>query len=268
METMDETTPQTPGRDDAEADDSPLGTLERGLFLLSLFDADHPEWSLKDLRERTGLAKATTRRLMKTLEAWGWVAYEAADHKYHLGASALRIVYLAAAQSELVRIVHPFLTRLAEDTTESCSLSIWTDHGPLIIDTVPTSRHFRPLTFKGMLLEGITSADAQVLIAFGPEEAWDDLLAKPIERRTDNTVVDPEVLRKRWQTVRREGVAYDLGEWNPEAPAVAAPLFDRVGELRGAIHVVPPIERASAPEMQRFAAAVKAAAAEISKHLA
>ncbi len=247
--------------------DAPTRTLEKGLFLLGLFDADNPEWALKELEERAGLPKATTRRLMRTLEASRWVAYDPVSHKFHLGSSVLRALYLATSHPELVRIAHPFLVKLAEETTESCSLSVWTDQGPLIIDAVPTSRHFKPRTYSGMLLEGIISADAQVLIAFGPEEAWDALLAAPIEPRTERTVTDPKVLRERWRTVKREGVAFDRGEWKLEAPAVAAPVFDRLGQLRAAIHVVPPVERASEEEMLRYAFAVRRTAAEIFKML-
>jgi hypothetical protein len=61
---------------------APTRTLEKGLFLLGLFDVDHPEWTLKELRERAALPKATTRRLMKTLEAASWVAYDQDSGKY------------------------------------------------------------------------------------------------------------------------------------------------------------------------------------------
>ena len=163
--------------------ESPIGTLERGLLLLELFDADNSEMSLGQLRERAGLPKATIQRLMKTLEARKWVAYESASRKYHLGASVLRISYLAASHSELVRVTHPFLIRLAEETRETASLCVWTDLGPLMLDTVLTPRHFKPSTNVGMIL-GLATADSQVLVAFGPEEVWDQLLANPIERRT------------------------------------------------------------------------------------
>jgi DNA-binding IclR family transcriptional regulator len=246
---------------------APTRTLEKGLFLLGLFDEEKPEWTLRELRERAGLPKPTTRRLVKTLEASGWVTYESATGKYRLGSSVLRAVYLATSHSELVRIAHPYLVELAEETTESCSLSIWTDQGPMIIDTVPTSRLFRPNTYVGMLLQGISSADAQVLIAFGPEENWDAILAKPVVPRTHGTVTDSARLRERWREVRRRGVAFDNLEWNPEAPAVAAPVFDRSGQLRAAIHVVPPVERSSDADMQRHAEAVKKTAAKVSREL-
>ena len=53
------------------ANGAPTRTLEKGLFLLGPFDVNHPEWTLKELREHAGLPKATTRRLVKTLERRG-----------------------------------------------------------------------------------------------------------------------------------------------------------------------------------------------------
>ena len=158
---------------------APTRTLEKGLFLLGLFDVDHPEWSLKDLRERAGLPKATTRRLMKTLESANWVAYDQDSGKYYLGSSALRALYLAMSHSELIRKAHPFLVKLTEETTESTCLCVWTDQGALIIDTVPTARAFKPFTFPGMLLQGSASADSQVLIAFGSKHTQEAVLATP-----------------------------------------------------------------------------------------
>ncbi len=245
---------------------SPIGTLERGLLLLETFDADNPDMSLNELRERTGLPKATIQRLMKTLEARKWVAYESSTRKYHLGASVLRISYLAASHSELVRVTHPFLVRLAVETRETASLCVWTDLGPLMLDTVLTPRHFKPATNIGLIL-GLPTADGQVLIAFGPEETWDTLLASPLRRHTELTLTDPVLVRERWRTIREEGVAFDRGEWNLEIPAVAVPIFDRQGRLRGSMAIAPPAERTTDEALQRYAAALKAAAAEISQSL-
>ena len=243
---------------------APTRTLEKGLFLLGLFDIDHPEWSLKELRERAGLPKATTRRLMKTLEASHWVAHDPSSGNYHLGSSVLRALYLATSHSELVRVAHPYLLRLEEETTETSSLSIWTDHGPLIVDTVPTNRLFKPRTFVGMPLPGTASADAQVLIAFGSEQMQEAILAGPQERRTEHTVVDPKILRERWRAVRRDGVAFERDEWRPGAAGISAPVFDGTGELRAALSLVPPIERCSDAEVQAYMASVKKIAAELS----
>ena len=246
---------------------APTRTLEKGLFLLGLFDIDHPEWTLRELREHAGFTKATTRRLMKTLEASGWVAWDAEMGSYHLGSRILRALFLAQSHTELTRIAHPFLQRLKEETTESTSLCVWTDEGAMILDTVVTNRLFKPRTFAGMLLPGLASADAHVLVAFGPEREWERLLVKPIERRTEKTIVDPETMRDVWRRTRQEGVAYDRGGWNIEAPAVAAPVFDQTGALRASLSVVAPTERSSEEELARYAVAVKRVAAALSEEL-
>jgi DNA-binding IclR family transcriptional regulator len=67
--------------------------------------------------------------------------------------------------------------------------------------------------------------------------------------------------------VRREGVAYDWGEWNETAPAVAAPVFDSNAHVRASLSVVAPPERCSKEQMLRYGAAVKRAAAELSAAL-
>lgn len=249
------------------ANGAPTRTLGKGLFILGLFDLDHPVWTLKELRERAGLPKATTRRLVKTLELSSWVAHDPVSGKYHLGPSALRAYYLATSDSELVRVAHPYLVGLEEETTETAILSVWSSEGPIIVDSVPTSRMFKPYTAVGMLLPGVSSADAQVLIAFAPEETWDALLATPVQPRTKNTLTDPGKLRARWRTTRREGIAYDWGEWNAEAPAVGAPVFDQSSQVRAAITVVPAVERCSQEQMQGYAAAVRKTASELSTAL-
>lgn len=256
-----------PGHSSQIPREAPSRTLEKGLFLLGLFDAEHPSWSLRELRDAAGLPKATTRRLMKTLEASDWVFYDEVTGRYHLGSRVLRAVYLAMSHSELVRAAHPYVLRLVEETTESASLSVWADQGALILDTVPTHRPFKPFTFVGMLLPGSASADAQALIAFGSEQVQARVLATPQEKRTEKTITDPEALRVRWREIREQGVAYDWEEWRVGAPAVAAPVFGHGGELRATLSVVPPIERCSPTQMIEYGQAVKRAAADLSAEL-
>jgi IclR family KDG regulon transcriptional repressor len=231
---------------------------------LNLFDAEHPEWSLRELRERAGLPSATARRLLRTLELANWVAHDSESGKYHLGSSALRTLYLAMSHAELTRTAHPFLARLTEGTSASSCLTVWADRGALIIDTVPTARALMPYTLAGMLLEGSASADARVLLAFAPTHVMEHVLAIPQPQRTPYTVVDPDLIRQRLEQVRREGVALDRGEWRETAPAVAAPVFDSNGVVRASISVVGLPERCSEEEMQRYADAVKKSAAEVS----
>ena len=53
--------------------------LERGLAVLRAFSPDHPSLTLAEVARRTGLTRATARRLLITLERLGYVVITAAN---------------------------------------------------------------------------------------------------------------------------------------------------------------------------------------------
>jgi IclR family acetate operon transcriptional repressor len=214
------------------------------------------------------LPKPTVRRLMKTLEELDWVAYSPSTRTHRLGARILQTLFATRSASELARIGHPFLQRLADETTESALLYVWGHEGPLTLDMVVTARHFKPVTSVGITLPGLATGDAQVLIAFSPEASWDAFFA-PLQRRTAGLVeADREEMRAKWMRVGRDGVAYDREQWKHGVSAVAAPVFDHAGHVCASVSVVAPVERANEADMRRYTKAVTAAAVELSQSLA
>ncbi len=243
---------------------SPNRTLERGLLLLDLFGPEHPDWSLRDLRERSGFSKTTTLRLIKTLESLDYLARDPDTGRYHLGYGILRHVFAGQSHSELVRACHPHMLRLAEETTETAGLTVLTKRGPLLVDLVLTSRMFKPQLWTGMLLPGPGSAAERVLLAFSPRHTVDALLASPQKATTPFTLVDPKLLREELDKVRREGVSFELKEWDLSMGAVAAPILGPDGFVRACVSVVVPIERCGAAEMGAYRDAVKQTARSLS----
>jgi IclR family pca regulon transcriptional regulator len=241
---------------------APLGTLERGLYLLGLFSTERPEWSLRELREESQLPKATVRRLMLTLERLGWVEQDVVGN-YALGPRMLQSLYAKTSASVLVSEARPYLERLAQITTESALLSVWGHEGTLSLDLVTTERHFKPFTSAGMVVHGLMSADAKVLVAFAPETLWDVRYASLVQAMPSGITVDS--MRAKWREVREAGVAFDNEEWKPGVCAVAAPVLGADGFALASISVVIPSERGGMKELERHASAVRDAAAALSQ---
>jgi DNA-binding IclR family transcriptional regulator len=246
---------------------SPSRTLEKGLQVLSLFDVERPEWTLKDIREQAGLPKATSFRLVKTLENQKYLAYDPKKGTYHLGSNMLRAAYLTLSHSELVRISGPFVQKLAEMTTETVDLSVWTDQGAMIVHTVYTSRPFRPNNPPGMVMKGLANVHSKLYVALGPESEWPQAIAESSVPRTRYTITEPEKLMNELIKVRREGVAFGLQEHNLGMCAVGAPVFGAGSEMRAALAVVVPSERFGPSDMRDYATAVSDVARELSREL-
>lgn len=246
---------------------SPSRTLEKGLLVLNLFDVEHPEWTLKDIRERAMLPKATGFRLVKTLENLKYLAYDPKSGTYHLGSSMLRAAYLTLSHSELARIADQHLQLLAALTTETVSLTVQTDQGAMIIRTEYTSRPFKPHNPPGMFLTTLANVHTRIFVAFGPENMWPAAVAATAEPRTEYTVTDPERLLEELARVRRDGLAFGLDEYILGMCAIGAPVFDSRGEVRACMAVVAPSERFGPRETAEYATAVKEAATGLSREL-
>jgi DNA-binding IclR family transcriptional regulator len=242
-------------------------TLSKGLLLLSLFDMEHPDWSLRELREQSGFPKTTTIRLVKTLEAHGYLSCNAPTGRYHLGPSILKSAYVSFSHSELVRVAHPLLEALTKETTETSGLTVWTELGPLLVDVVFTDRLFKPHLWLGMTLPGLGSAAARVLLAFNEGARMEKALSAGETARTPFTVTDRDLLRDELIRVRRDGVSFELQEWDLSMGAVAAPVLGGDGLSRASLAVVVPIERCGDAEMHAYTEAVKRVAGAISREL-
>jgi IclR family transcriptional regulator, KDG regulon repressor len=245
---------------------SPSRTLEKGLQVLSLFDVTHPEWTLKDIREKAGLPKATGFRLVKTLENLKYLAYDPKSGTYHLGSAMMKAAYLTLSNSGLVRLAGPYVQALAETTTETVDLSVWTDQGAMIVHTVYAPRPFRPHNPPGMVMSGLTNTHSKVFVAFGPENLWAKAAAES-RARTPLSIADPVQLVEELRKIRREGVAFGLEEHNLGMCAVGAPVFDSTGEVRAGLAVVAPVERFGPEEQSAYVKAILKAAEGLSWEL-
>jgi IclR family transcriptional regulator, acetate operon repressor len=91
-------------------------TVERALALLAAV-SETAEISLSDCARRTALAPSTALRLLRTLEASGFVAREGGG--YRPGARLIQLGALALGRQSLVTLVRPSLQRIVERTGES-----------------------------------------------------------------------------------------------------------------------------------------------------
>lgn len=252
------------------ADDVPRSstrTLERGLQILDCFDLDRPEWTLSDICRHTGLAKATTFRLLKTLENHRYVTFDPASNRYFLGASMVRATYLMLSHSELVRVARPLLETLAEATTETVVLAVWLDQQSLVLDVVLTARPFKPHVRVGHVFRAPANAHTQVALAFLPSAELQAFVSRANEVAEDGGKIDPQRLEERLADIRIRGLAYDLEEQTLGISAAASPIYDASGQVRASVGVIAPAERFTAADIIEYDVPLKRAARELSREL-
>ena len=233
-----------PGRNDNET--KTIRSIERAVDVLACFDHETPELSVTDLQKRTGLSRPTLYRILATLEGKGVIRSFGDPQRFVLGHEASRLAASWIGQDEFVRAAGPVLHRLWEETDETVALFVATDDGQKICIEELQSR--QALTFK----RGIGFSETLSVGASG----------KAMLAYTDAAANDPE-----FDDVRRTGVRVSRGEIIEGAVAIAAPVFNRDGSVKGSVCIFGPEVRLSDGRRDSCIEYVREASREISSAL-
>ena len=245
----------------------PVRSLSRGLAILGQFSADHTVLSLAEISQGTGLHKATAYRLVKTLEAEGYLT-SLGSGRYGIGPVWAMALYRVGSAGVFGEILHVDLRALAQSTLETVTLGVRAGDAVQVVHVLPPSRSFLPVLPKSQIhpLHATWNVHAQILLAFSDEDTRVRMSAVPQTRHTDHTVIDPQAALARLAQVRRESVAYDREEYNVGTCAVGVPVISG-GKVAAALALVVPVERFSQETVTSLVEQLHRAASGMSRRL-
>jgi IclR family pca regulon transcriptional regulator len=212
-----------------------LQSLERGLAVLRAFTTTSPALTISEVAERTGLTRATARRVLLTLADLGYV--EASRREFVLTRSVLELVK-PFAQLDPWDFARPYLESLTERSGESASVAVLDGTEILYVARVQTRRLLTLAITVGSRLPAHATSKGLVLLAYLPEAELEAYFAQSaIARYTDRTVVDEVELRRILVEVRRQGWAIVDQQLEVGLCSVAAPIVDSNGRVSAALSV-------------------------------
>ncbi|MEO0819739.1 MAG: IclR family transcriptional regulator [Pseudomonadota bacterium] len=218
--------------------------VDRALALLDCFDGRERTLSLAELARRSGLYKSTILRLAVSLERGGYMLRDAAGG-YRIGPSPSRLAALYRQGFDLGAVLRPALQALARETGETASFYVREGERRVCLYRAEPERAIRHHLTEGTALPLKAGASAEVLRAWSPDAGVDAGLA----------------------AVRASGHAVSRGARDPEVAAVAVPLFDEAGALRGALSLSGLVTRFTPEACAAMLAVLEARAAALSAAL-
>lgn len=181
-------------------------SLARGLTVITAFGEGRAELTLTDVAQATGLARATARRALITLEHLGYVTTH--DRVFRLTPRVLGLGFPPLSRTTLAGIAAPHLTELSQRLHDSVSLAVLAGDEIQYTGRVATSRVMSVNITVGTRLPAYATSLGRVILADLPEPRLPDLL--PL---TPHTLTDPEKLRAELDRVREAGYALVEGSW-------------------------------------------------------
>ncbi|QRP47744.1 IclR family transcriptional regulator [Amycolatopsis sp. FDAARGOS 1241] len=257
-------THSTAGRKPAASPDS-SGTeaAARVADVLLLFTGGPRYLGVSAISRELGLAKAVVHRILQSLVSREMLATDPGVSGYRLGPAAVALGASALRRFDARTVATPVLRRLRDETGETTTLSGLVGDERVYLDQFESPREIKMTVEIGRRFPLHAGSSGKVILAFLPGDRREALLARDLPALTEKTITTADELRGALTETAREGVAVSLGERQPGAGSVAAPLFGPDGEVHGSISICGPQYRFTPEAVARYRGLVRDAAGEI-----
>jgi IclR family pca regulon transcriptional regulator len=225
-----------------------LQGLERGLAVIQAFSHDAPAMTLSEVARRTGISRATARRILLTLESLGFVRCDGRDFSLSPRVLCLGWAYLSSLS--LWEIAQPFMADLSDEVQETCSATTLDLPDIVFVARVPSRRILMMSLGVGSRLPAYATAMGRVLLAgLSDAEVADHLARTALEPLTHRTVTEPGQLRRIVSSVREQGFSLVDEELELGLRSLSVPLYGPDHRVAAALNLCAATARVPVEDM-------------------
>ena len=218
--------------------------VDRALDILLAFRAGESALSAVELQRRVDLSRPTLYRLLRTLQARGFVVASGQPQRFGLGPSVAQLTHAWSSGQDFVERARPVMQALWEATGETVALMVHTGHERVCVAELPSPQ---PLSFRrgvGHRNQVLLGASGRAIVAFVSEPSA-YLAALPHKKRA--------AYAQELERIRQEGYAVSREELIAGAVAMAVPVLSAEGEVQGSLAVYGPSARIGEAQIRRMA---------------
>ena len=242
-------------------------SLDRGLSIMKVFNAENPKLTLSEVAELTGFTRATARRFLLTLESLNYVG--STGRYFFLKPRVLELGYAYLNSFSLVNIAQGHLEEMATEVRESCSASVLEGSNVIYVCRASANRIMTINLAVGTQLPAYATSMGRVLLASMNEDELDRYFdSAVIEKLTSRTITDEDELRRIIAKVREDGYAINAEELEEGVQSVSVPVRGKDGKVLAAANVSAHSSRVSEEDLrEKFLPKLRKCVSEIEKDL-
>jgi DNA-binding IclR family transcriptional regulator len=244
-----------------------MSTVGKAISLLEHFTLKEPEIGLSDLARKSGLDKATARRLLLALGEHRLIEQEPQSRRYRLGAGLSRLARMRDAHLPFVRVATPIVRELALETGETVHLSEFSAGALLTVHVELSAKANRVSVDVGQILPLHGTASGIAFLAFSRPEAVQACFAKPLTAFTPHTMTSRDKVMDAVHMAATRGYSRSAQGYEEGVHSVAAPILGSDGFPVGTLAVASPVSRIDDTIADRQGQAAREAGRKISVHL-
>ncbi|MGR3343555.1 MAG: HTH-type transcriptional regulator BhcR [Paracoccaceae bacterium] len=243
-----------------------IRSLDGALDVLDIL-SDSDGMTLTELSVKLSRSPSTIYRILNTFAKRSIVEIDAVQ-TWHVGPAAFRLGSSFLRRSSILERSRPVMRSLMEEIGETANLGIERSNSVLFISQVECQETIRAFFPPGTQSPMHASGIGKALLSLFPQDRLDKMLRRQtLEKFTDRTITDADVLRRDLKGIREMGFALDNEERTVGMRCIAAPIIDLHGEAVAGISVSGPTNRMTESRLEQISQLVREAADTLSQSL-
>ena len=246
---------------------APVQALQRALGLLSALAQDDKA-TLTELALRAGMPPSTAHRLLTTMAAQGYVAFDEATSEWAVGVEAFRTGSSFLRRANVVEAARDVMRDLVAQTGETANIGVRNEDALVFVSQVETSHPIRAFFGPGARGPMHASGIGKALLSMAPRAEVERLLQRTgLPGFTPRTLTSPAALFADLDAARARGWAFDDEERHGGVRCVAAAIFNHHGEAVAGVSVSGPTARLQRDAVGEYGPLVRRAALRVTERI-
>lgn len=246
-----------------------LTSFGKMIEIMKAFGEEPFSYSAKELSEKLNLNRTTVHRILSELEAEMLVVQNLTDKKYSIGPAMYHIGSRYLYRNSNFLEIRTIVDRIAIETNQNIGYTI-IDNGKIInLYESEISMPMRITYRHGSYFPINCGAYGKTITAYRePKEELERIVRETeLEKRTPNTITDPELLLKEYENIRKNGYAISDEENMLGAFGIGAPIYNSNGKIHGCLGLAAVKTSLNEDDINRFIEIIKKGAKDISKFI-
>ena len=245
-----------------------MKSVKKAIEVLESLAKEENGVGVSQLSRQLNLPKSTIYEILSAFKSVRFVEQNPEDKKYHLGLRIFELGNIVQSQLKLRKIAYPYLYNLSRKTNETTYLVVLEGNRIVYIDCAESTARLRAHPVFGDRIPLHCTGVGKAIMAFLLKEKINKIIHEDgLERFTENTITDPQLLKQKLKEIKKRGYAIDNMEHEEGICCVGAPIRNHQNEVFAAISVSGPSQRFDPPRIKTMAKLVMETAEEVSRKM-
>lgn len=243
-------------------------TASKVIMLLHALAARPEGIGVRELSRELGIDKSAVSRLFEQLVELGVASQNGYSGRFQVGPGLFALAATIHSRDTLWQAAEPIIRDLATTFNETCYLAVREGDEIIFRDKVDTTHNVRYVIDPGERVPLYAGAGGRAVLSTMTDAEIRSVAERSgLRAVTPNTITSIDQLLAQAHKDAERGYSASQGERVVSGAAVAAPFFDATGSCSGAIVFTCPSQRFDPAQEPDIAAAVVAAARQLTERL-